>query len=136
MRIGVTGGRDFKDRAMVERAFDKYVTQDDIIIEGEALGADSLCRDVAYERGIQVESYPADWSGPCGPECPPNHRRQNKSDAHHGESNDYCPAAGPRRNRRMLESGLDFLLAFPGGTGTQNMIDICKSAGVNGVRFL
>jgi hypothetical protein len=135
MRIGVTGGRDFNDRAMVERSFDKYVTTDDIIIEGEALGADSLCRDVAQERGVTVEKHPANWGGPCAPECPPNHRRKNKIDSHHGGSNDYCPAAGPRRNREMLESGLDLLLAFPGGTGTQNMIDICKAAGVKGVRF-
>lgn len=135
MRIGVTGGRDFGNRELVEYAFDKYVTVNDIIIEGEARGADSLCREVADSRGIEIEKHPADWNGPCGPECPPNHRRKNKGDVRHGGSDDYCPAAGPRRNRAMLDSGLDFLLVFPGGIGTQNMISICQEAGVKGVRF-
>jgi len=135
MRIGVTGGRNFNNREMVEKAFDKYVTTEDVIVEGEAWGADSLCREVAESRGITVDKHPADWNGPCGEECPPNHRRKNRGDVHHGGSEDYCPAAGPRRNREMLDSDIDFLLAFPGGTGTQNMIDICREAGVKGVRF-
>jgi hypothetical protein len=40
-------------------------------------------------------------------------------------------AAGPIRNRRMLEEGKpDLVVAFPGGNGTANMIEQARAAGV------
>lgn len=41
------------------------------------------------------------------------------------------PAAGPRRNRRMLETFRpDGLIAFPGDRGTANCVMIAKSLGI------
>jgi hypothetical protein len=78
----------------------------DVLIEGEAPGADTLAREWATEQGIPVERYPADWN-------------------RHGK------AAGPIRNRRMLVEGKpDLVVAFPGGRGTANMISQAEAAGV------
>jgi len=38
----------------------------------------------------------------------------------------YGNAAGPIRNKEMIDSKIDVLVAFPGGNGTKNMIDQCK----------
>lgn len=51
-----------------------------------------------------VEGVPADWDN-CGPECPPRPHRFIKrlGDVDHpGLLDDYCPGAGPRRNRELL----------------------------------
>src|SRR6185312_1957552 len=43
----------------------------------------------------------------------------------------YGKGAGPIRNRRMLEEGKpELVIAFPGGEGTQNMIDQAHAAGI------
>lgn len=38
--------------------------------------------------------------------------------------------AGPMRNRQMLDEKPDLVVAFAGGSGTRNMIDIARRAGV------
>ena len=39
--------------------------------------------------------------------------------------------AGPIRNQRMLDEGKpDLVVAFPGGKGTNGMIDLARNAGV------
>lgn len=105
-RIVVTGGRGFSDAKTVAAAFDALgVSSDDVIVEGEAPGADALCRMEAERRGARVERFPAEWSR-------------------------YGRMAGPIRNRRMLEGGADLLLAFPGGRGTRGCIAIAKEMGM------
>lgn len=52
----------------------------EVVIEGEAPGADSLGREWAESHGIEVLKFPADWT-------------------RHGR------AAGPIRNRQMLVEG-------------------------------
>ena len=45
-------------------------------------------------------------------------------------------AAGPIRNKRMLEEGKpDLVVAFPGGKGTANMVKIAESAGVEVIKI-
>ena len=40
-------------------------------------------------------------------------------------------AAGPIRNRKMLQDGKpDLVLAFPGGRGTANMVELATDAGI------
>lgn len=41
-------------------------------------------------------------------------------------------AAGPERNRRMVEAGADLVLAFPlpEGSGTQHMMKLAREAGI------
>ena len=74
------------------------------VIHGGATGADSLASEWAEAGGVVVEVYPADWRS-------------------HGR------AAGPIRNQEMLEkAGPAFLVAFPGGRGTADMIRRAKKA--------
>lgn len=109
-RIVVTGGRDFSDAALVSEAFDALgISYGDVIIEGEAAGTDTLCRLEAERRGISVERFPAEWAR-------------------------YGRMAGPIRNRRMLESDADMLLAFPGGRGTRNCVATAKDMGIPVIR--
>jgi hypothetical protein len=58
------------------------------------------------DKMLKVERYRADW-------------------AKHGR------AAGPIRNKQMLEEGKpDLVVAFPGGQGTANMMSQVREAGV------
>lgn len=108
MRILVCGGRDFTDFSYV--CFVLYglkLTKDDVIIHGDAKGADRLAGKYAANEGIPVEVYPAAWHL-------------------HGKK------AGPIRNQRMLKEGKpDIVIAFPGGVGTANMMNIARKAGVD-----
>jgi hypothetical protein len=68
------------------------------IIHGAAAGADTLAGDWAAERGVPVRLFRANWEK-------------------HGR------AAGPIRNRQMLDEGKpEIVIAFPGGCGTRNMV--------------
>lgn len=100
MIIAVTGGRDFNDRAWVMWALDRASSGlDDVqLVVGDASGVDTWARLWALERGHQVRVFVADWST-------------------HGR------AAGPIRNREMLDQGRpELLVAFPGGRGTADCI--------------
>jgi len=81
-----------------------------------------FCRHGACRRGVDAYTQrwadtlrrstgraaahgtPADWDH-CGEECPPRPHRFAKRPGdvdHPGLLPDYCPGAGPRRNRRLL----------------------------------
>jgi len=108
MRIGVTGGRGYSNRGRVYdalRVFDKNARVVPQLVYGVAYGADTLAADYADMRGWYLDPFPAYWE-------------------QHGK------AAGPIRNQAMVDSGLDVLLAFPGGRGTKDMVTRAKSAGI------
>lgn len=111
LRVLVCGGREFDDwdllcKTMLEiGCVGRGVLSELTIIEGEAKGADFLARVWAKWLGVKYEAYPADWKK-------------------HGLS------AGFIRNKQMLESNPDLVVAFPGGRGTANMVSIAKEAGV------
>ena len=107
MNVGVTGGRDYKDQAHVWQVLDNiYHTNANInIIVGDATGVDDFARKWANERKVPVFIYHANWEM-------------------HGRS------AGPIRNKRMLDHGLDLLLSFKGGRGTAHMTRITKEKGI------
>ncbi len=99
-RVLVCGGRDYDDREQMFRILDVAHAANPIecLIHGAARGADTLAADWALERDVHCNAYPADWE------------RNGK-------------AAGPIRNRKMLEEGKPHMvIAFPGGKGTSNMI--------------
>lgn len=104
MRIMVTGGREFNNYAIAKSALEKYLSQTDTLVHGGCRGCDLLCAKVASEIGAKVEEHKADW-------------------------NKYGRAAGPIRNREMLESGIDLVIAFPGGKGTNNAIKTAQAFG-------
>lgn len=111
MRVLVCGGRDYADRDAVFLALDRLLRRDKnpvaCIIHGAAHGADSLAGQWAWNRGVDVEPYPADWKA-------------------HGR------AAGPIRNARMLAEGRpDAVVAFPSkGPGTRDMVGRAEAAGL------
>lgn len=108
MKVLVCGGRDYADELHVfdvldELWRDRAVEQ---VIHGGASGADSLARRWANYREVPHVPYPADWMR-------------------------YGPAAGPLRNQRMLDHAKpDLVVAFPGGTGTADMVRRAKAARV------
>jgi len=107
MRVLVTGGRDFDDRALLTDALDRLHAQHGftVLIHGDASGADRLSGEWAASKGIQVEARPADWKK-------------------HGR------AAGPIRNSQMLDEQPELVIAFPGGKGTADMVRKAKQAGL------
>lgn len=107
MRVLVTGDREWKDEAAIERAFDRF--QPTVLIEGECRGLDLMARAVAERRGIPVIAVPALWDK-------------------HGRG------AGPIRNGEMLDLKPDVVLAFhnnfKSSKGTKNCVDQALKRGV------
>lgn len=108
MKVIVCGGRDFDNVSAVRHALTAAHAKRPItlLIEGGATGADKLARQWAQSVEVQCVTEQADWKR-------------------------YGPAAGPIRNRVMLEKHKpDAVIAFPGGTGTADMVTIARHAGV------
>ena len=113
MKVLVFGTRTFSDREFLFNSLDEINTEYRIhtIIEGEAKGADLLAREWAIGRGITLEPYPANWAR-------------------------FRYAAGPIRNRQMLEEGMpDMAVGFldkplDETKGSRNMFDQAEAAGV------
>ena len=108
MRLLVCGDRNWTNKGLIKEWIVKL--QPDVIIEGEARGADSYARDIGLELGTIVERFPAQWET-------------------------YGRAAGIIRNTKMLMEGKpDFVLAFHDSiatsTGTRNMLQQAKKAGI------
>lgn len=108
IRVLVCGGRDYTNRNAVFEALDEVAERHNgvRIIQGGAAGADALAREWCQARGCTYENFPADWRT-------------------HGR------AAGPIRNRQMLDEGKPHVVfAFPGGRGTADMIRQADAARV------
>lgn len=108
MRILVCGGRDDANPWRVWSALDAVRDKRGplILIHGACrTGADYHAHRWAQARKVTEETYPADWPV-------------------HGD------AAGPLRNRQMVESGLDGAVVFEGGKGTADMVRRLEEAGV------
>lgn len=118
MRILVSGHRKFDDWALLTQTMDRTIPHDLdtgeqdygnlVIIEGGAPGADFLARVWAKWMYVKFEEYPADWDK-------------------------YGKAAGPIRNKQMLDEGKpDLVVAFlaKDSVGTKNMIEQAEKAGI------
>jgi len=103
-RVLVCGGRDYTDKDILWDYLDACMSEWCflVLIHGDARGADRLSDAWAVEHGIQPAACRANW------------RR-------------YPRAAGPIRNNRMLILQPQKCIAFPGGTGTADMIRQCES---------
>ena len=105
-RVIIAGCRDFADYELLKEKCDFYLQnkekEDIVIVSGHASGADALGERYAQERGLQLETYPADWKA-------------------HGR------AAGPIRNENMARVA-NALIAFWDGKsrGTKNMIETAR----------
>ena len=108
MRILVTGGRGYSDKTRVFEVLDRYRDKFgvDLVIQGGATGADALAKYWADARDIPCLRVPALWRK-------------------------LGDAAGPERNRRMLALGRpDKVIAFAGGAGTRNMVELARAEGI------
>lgn len=105
----VTGGRDYSNYDFMEGAILAYSPT--FIIEGDAKGADSLAGRVADIHCIPYIKVPALW-------------KKGKR-------------AGWERNKLMADimiklgdNSEKLVMAFPGGAGTQMMVDIVEKLGL------
>lgn len=110
--IIVCGGRNFKNKNRLFKELDliKKELGGVFIIHGGAKGADSLAEEWCLLNNVPFERFEADWS--------------------------VGKHAGILRNRLMLNIFLSFskenrgyIVAFPGGRGTNNMVSITINAG-------
>ncbi len=98
---------------MDKSTIQKYINTlsiDTVIIQGMCRGADKIARNFARLRGHVVMGYPADWDR-------------------------YGRAAGPIRNKQMLDEGKpDLVIAFHNNIdqskGTADMIEQARKAGI------
>ncbi len=97
MKVLVCGGRNYNDYESVKSCLD-MLPPITCIISGCARGADTLGIRYAEEHNIPIMRFPADW-------------------------NTYGKAAGSIRNQQMLDEGQpQLVIAFPGGSGTADMV--------------
>lgn len=115
-KILVCGGRDFADKDFVWDVL-RQVEPSFIVTGGQGKnrrnrGADALAEKFALAHKIPHDVVHADWD------------RLGRS-------------AGPRRNRQMLRSHPDiaWVIAFPGGVGTSDMIGEARKANIVVLEF-
>lgn len=105
MILLITGGRHYHDISTIHRVL--YELAPSAIIHGCAKGADSHAATWAALNNITQYRHPItaqDWQ-------------------------DYGRKAGPLRNASMLfnDPRPDMCVAFPGGTGTADMVKRCEN---------
>jgi hypothetical protein len=113
IRIAVTGGRDYNNKTHVWSVLDLHKRAVEclgaamVLVVGDATGADYLALQWAIERSVTYDLHEAKphWA-------------------------EFGKAAGPMRNLRMIQSGINKLCAFPGNNGTKHMTDNCIANGV------
>jgi hypothetical protein len=108
MKAIVCGGRDYSDSKYLEEVMDlcKGWWNLTCIITGGTKEVDSLAHIWALKRGLATEVHMVDWDT-------------------------YDKPAAMIRNREMLTIGLpNVVIAFPGTTDTENMINISRKADV------
>lgn len=106
MRVIVTGGRDYKDRAKVWAELDAL--QVTTLVVGDCpTGADRIARDWYLETPTcrRCLTFDANWKV-------------------------YGKRAGPIRNQAMVDAGADLALVFPGGKGTADCRQRLIAAGI------
>jgi hypothetical protein len=132
VRVLVTGSRYWTNVPSITGVLESLADEfpDATLMHGDCRGADRIAAFVWASLGLPVEAYPVDWSAPCGPKCPVWHVRRRE------EGRDYCPEAGPMRNRQMINRGPVVCVAFPRerpgqrGSGTSSCIRDARLASV------
>ena len=105
LRVLICGSRHYTDSDTIRRALAKELTdldpmleEDITVMHGDCSGADRLAADVLKDSIYTVEAHPADWQA-------------------HGK------AAGPIRNRQMLDMKPVLVIAFGTGRGTRDTVN-------------
>lgn len=112
MRLLICGSRDWTDynKIYFHVADLTHQTNIEVVIDGQANGADSLGHLVAKRLNLNTLRFPANWK-------------------------QYGRAAGVIRNQQMLDEGKPtFVLAFhhdlKASRGTKDMVNRCKKYGI------
>lgn len=113
MKILVCGGRRYGYTDLDEKNL--YVVYNGVgeiakyrptsIVQGGAKGGDEIGVLAAQLLKCELYTFKADWDK-------------------------YNNAAGPIRNKQMLETKPDLIIAFKGGVGTKHMISIAEKADI------
>src|SRR5262245_51169817 len=114
MRVIVTGSTQWADTEAIRAAL-AALPPDSVVIHGDCAGADELAGRVARELGLAVEAF-----------------AKNAEDYRL-----YQAGAWKRLNERMVESGVDLVLAFhpewreqDKANGTKHMMRLAEKHGV------
>ena len=105
MKILVCGGRNYSNYEKLARVLSDFSPT--AVVHGAASGADALAGLWCERNSIEQHKHPALWQK-------------------HGR------AAGPIRNSEMLKlhPDIQLVVAFPGGTGTADMVRKSSKAGI------
>jgi hypothetical protein len=155
-RIIATGSRHHTDRALVRHALTERMQvhclhplgfpvcgPEQILVihgaqgytrkDGVTIGADLLFDQEAKALGMRTDPHPANWRGPCRPECHHGPRKINWGQ-------DYCQMAGMYRNTEMVELQplADLCIALPldRSTGTPDCMRKARAAGIEVVEYV
>lgn len=129
IKVLVCGGRNFgnlirerlwiygkleefaREHSKLSNPDENWLPSDFNIITGGCYGVDAVARDWAITNWCLYKEFAADWKA-------------------------YGKAAGPMRNQRMLDEGRpDFVIAFPGSSGTHDMIRRAEKAGIPIIKY-
>lgn len=116
-RVLVTGSRRWQDHDAIQEALadavrDLPADQEIVIVHGGCWGTDQIADNWARKYGTTVEVHEADWDR-------------------------YRRAAGPIRNREMVNLGADICLAFirSESRGATHCAHLAEQAGIPVRRF-
>ena len=112
-RLLVTGSRSWTDRKVIRDALAQWWNEngrnpDAVLISGACpTGADAIAESLWRQNGLTVERHPADW-------------------------NRYGNRAGPIRNRQMVHSNPDAVVAFivDGSRGATGCVNEARKLGL------
>lgn len=109
-RILICGGREFNNLILFNNSMTtarQWFDKEFIIIQGGAKGADHMALMWAFTNGFPFMSVPPNWPF-------------------------YDKAAGIISNGWMLKFAMpDLVIAFPGNTGTADMVKRTRAAGID-----
>jgi hypothetical protein len=113
VRVLMCGDRNWSNiEALLDKFKELALPPDTVVIHGGAKGADQMAGYVAKKLGLTVEVFEADWAR-------------------------YGRAAGPVRNKAMLDSGVQLVVAFhediSSSKGTVDMMSRAIKAGIKTV---
>lgn len=101
----VCGGRDYDNDKELDEVLSIWVKKTDIIIHGNCRGLDKKADAWAKKRGVHTAAVDALWDY-------------------------YDKPAGPLRNKAMISLRPESCIAFEGGRGTDNMVNLCVESNI------
>lgn len=107
MIVLICGGRNYGDRKALYSAMELFTKHHEItcVVQGGARGADNLAKLWCRENEVHMAEVCALWS--------------------------TGKRAGSERNAVMLSLGVEYVIAFPGGAGTADMVRRAEESGIS-----